>query len=60
MLSTTFHGATSLTHCSTHLAPECTWFLSIRGLRPGGDWFHVPQVPLTREPKLTQAIDPGA
>ena len=44
---------------STHSAPGCTWLSSIRGWRPWGDCFHVPRVPLTREPTCTQAIDPG-
>ena len=60
LLSTTFHHSPSLTGWSTHSAPEWTWLSSIHGWRPGGDRFHVPRVPLTREPTCTRAIDPGA
>ena len=44
-LSTTFHHSPSFTGWSTHSAPGCTWVSSIRGGRPGGNRFHVPQGP---------------
>ena len=38
----------SLTGCSTHSAPGCTWVSFIGGWGPGGDLFHVPPGPRSR------------